>query len=247
MSKAGCHGGDVWVVVPYKGQVGSKRRLASLLNDRERQRLSQTLFEGVLDAVRRTPRVRRILVIQPPDVPIPAYAYPRLEFVRETPQSGQGDGSDGAGGLNRALRQAQRLADEGGAHSLLMLPSDLPMVSSADIDAVVQAATEFDIVISPDRASEGTNALLLRPPAALEPAFGAGSFARHQELAVGAGLRVMALHRWGLALDLDTPADVLRLYALAPECPTARLLRDMAVTEELLAGLSRADTVSSGA
>jgi 2-phospho-L-lactate/phosphoenolpyruvate guanylyltransferase len=239
--------GGVWAVVPYKGPVGSKRRLSPLLDEEQRGRLSQVLFEGVLDAVLGTQLVRRILVVQPPSVSIPGHDDPRLEFVHEPPANGRVAQAGSTDDLNRALAYAQKIATDRGVGSLLILPSDLPMVTTADVEALVEAASTEDIVIAPDQVAEGTNALLLRPPDALRLGFGAGSFGRHRQRAYAAGRRVSVERRWGLALDLDTPADVLRLYAVAPDCPAARLLQQMGVTAATVERLGLSETIPSGA
>jgi len=63
----------------------------------------------------------------------------------------------------------------------------------------------------PDRHRTGTNALLLTPPDAIRPAFGEGSCERHVAAARAAGIPHSVEHLRSLALDLDTPADVVAL------------------------------------
>jgi 2-phospho-L-lactate guanylyltransferase len=226
--------GDVWVAIPFKGPVGSKRRLSGLLDEAERARLSLAMLDGVLEAALSATAVARVLVMLPAAVLPPEQRDPRLAFVIEMPEHGASrvDGS-GVDGLNRALVQAQLAAEDGGATSLLVLPADLPLIAADDVEALVAASGSSAVVISPDRASEGTNALLLSPPSALVPSFGVASFERHRQLAARAGREVAVVRRWGLALDLDTPADVLRLFALGQECRAIRLLRDLDVTSRL--------------
>ena len=107
---------SVWVVVPFKGPVGSKRRLADLFDESERARLSLAMLDGVLDAVLGTGQVVRVLVMMPEDAPSPARHDPRLQFVAETPRSNDApnDGS-ATDGLNRAIIQAQAAAQVAGA------------------------------------------------------------------------------------------------------------------------------------
>ena len=77
-------------------------------------------------------------------------------------------------------------------------------------------------MIVPDRHGAGTNALLIAPPDALEPAFGPGSFARHAALAHAAGARVRVGRLPSLELDVDTPGDLAALRAaLWPRAPAA--------------------------
>ena len=70
-----------------------------------------------------------------------------------------------------------------------------------------------DVVIVPDRHGTGTNALLLRPPTAIAPAFGPGSRERHQSAAEAAGVDHAVVRLPSLELDVDTPEDLAALRA----------------------------------
>jgi 2-phospho-L-lactate/phosphoenolpyruvate guanylyltransferase len=67
------------------------------------------------------------------------------------------------------------------------------------------------VVISPDGARSGTNALLMRPPDALPFAFGPDSFEAHLQAAHKRDLAVQVCERSHLAFDLDTAGDLARL------------------------------------
>jgi 2-phospho-L-lactate guanylyltransferase len=216
--------------VPFKGPVGSKRRLAGLLNETERASLSLAMLDGVLDALLATPGIERVLLLRPADAIRWPVSHPRLTFLDEIHES---DGVPTLDNLNGALRQAQAHAESHGAAELLIVPGDLPLVRPDDIGAVLDAALTASLAIAPDRAGGGTNALLLAPPSALPPSFGEASFARHRSLASTAGLEAAVVERLGLALDLDTPADVALLLASGHDCRAARLLRDLGVPRRL--------------
>ena len=86
------------------------------------------------------------------------------------------------------------------------------------------------VAIVPDRHGEGTNALALVPPSAIRPAFGEGSCARHVAAAREAGIPFAVEELGSLALDLDTPADLVALTGRLEADPgvakrTARALR----------------------
>jgi 2-phospho-L-lactate guanylyltransferase len=74
------------------------------------------------------------------------------------------------------------------------------------------------VVLAPDRAGAGTNALLVRPPQALPFAFGPQSCARHVDLARERDLEVMFYRAPGTAFDVDRPEDLaeLRVAGLWP-------------------------------
>jgi 2-phospho-L-lactate guanylyltransferase len=115
-------------------------------------------------------------------------------------------------GLNAALSQAREWAIARGAEAVLILPVDLPLVTAADITAIVELGRESHCaVIAPDARGEGTNALYLRPPDALHFAFGPQSFYEHCAQAETSHLALHICRSPTLALDLDTPADLKRI------------------------------------
>jgi 2-phospho-L-lactate guanylyltransferase len=220
----------IWAVVPFRGPVGSKRRLAGLLDPSEREQLSLAMLHGVLDVLLGGAGIERVLLLTPTRTAVDWPTHARLTIVEEPRiEGGPTDGD----GLNAALRYAQRVATAGLADGLLILPSDLPRFARADLDAVLAASVDAPVVIAPDRAAEGTNALLLRPPLALAPSFGLGSFTRHRQRAEQAGHRVVVVERAGLGLDLDTPADVAALLADPQNGLAVSLLRTLGVERRL--------------
>jgi 2-phospho-L-lactate guanylyltransferase (CobY/MobA/RfbA family) len=67
------------------------------------------------------------------------------------------------------------------------------------------------VVLSPDRQEDGTNAMLVVPPGLIPFAYGMESFRRHRQLAEEAGATVKIYHTESLALDIDTPEDLILL------------------------------------
>lgn len=221
----------VWAAVPFKGPVGSKRRLAGLLEPDERTRLSLAMLDGVLEALLGVDRIERVLLLTPGgSATIASAGSERLTVVDEMMEA---NGASNRDNLNHALRQAQALAIDGSADALLIVPGDLPLVNSSDLAALLNAATTGSVVIAPDRAGDGTNALLLAPPTAITPSFGTASFRRHRALAEAAGLVHVVVERPRLGLDLDTPADVALLLATDQDGRAASLLRELGVADRL--------------
>lgn len=230
--------GQLWAAVPYKGPVGGKRRLAGLLGTRERALLAAAMLEDVLDALLAAPSVAAVAVVAPPGTFPTGRGDPRLRMI-DDPTAG------GPGGLDRAVRLAQQAALDGGADRLLVVPADLPLLRPGDVVALADAGLAADVVLAPDRLGDGTNALLLRPPDALGPAFGPGSFRRHRLRAEAAGLTCTVVERPALALDLDTPADLARLLDTAAEGRAPRLLQRWGIAgrlSELAAAQARSTT-----
>lgn len=114
-------------------------------------------------------------------------------------------------GLNEALRQARRHFAH--APAILILHSDLVAVSVADIESIIAQCddTRPSVVIAPDRHGHGTNALLLKPPAVIDFAFGPNSAQHHRAQAEAQGIQPALFHSQSISLDLDSPDD-LEMY-----------------------------------
>jgi 2-phospho-L-lactate guanylyltransferase len=100
------------------------------------------------------------------------------------------------------------------ARSALVIMSDLPLLTGADVRRLVDRMARADMVAAPDLRGEGTNALGLTPPLLLSTSFGTrDSFARHLSSAAERGLRVDVERSPGLGFDVDEPADLEKLRA----------------------------------
>jgi 2-phospho-L-lactate guanylyltransferase len=93
----------------------------------------------------------------------------------------------------------------------VLLPGDCPLLEPRELEGLLTGIPESYVAIVPDRHGEGTNALVLSPPGAIRPAFGEGSRARHVDAARAAGIPFAVEELASLALDLDTPADLVAL------------------------------------
>jgi len=191
----------LFAVVPVKDLVGTKSRLAPVLNASARAGLTMYMMKNVLSALRGA-GVERVCVVSP-DRTV-------LEIAEE---AGVATLLQESSGLNPALEEARHWAVERGASSLLVFPADLPLLKAPDVGAVLEAAERAEgplAVVSPDAGRTGTNALLLRPADALPFAFGPNSFDAHLNAARERGLSIKVCERTRLAFDLDTAEDLTR-------------------------------------
>lgn len=189
----------IFALLPFRGLVNAKSRLAGVLGEDERRTLGLALLNRAIAAVAGA-GVERIAVVTRDPTLASAGLNDRAEVLV---QSGAG--------LNAAVRQGQRWALAGDADGLLILLPDLPTLGVADVRAMVEAAAPDTAVIAPDRHGTGTNALLLAPPDVIAPAFGVGSATRHRRSLALADIPVTDIERGGTHLDLDTPGDLLAL------------------------------------
>ena len=121
-------------------------------------------------------------------------------------------------GQNPAARLGIAHAVQRGAGAVLLLSSDLPLVTRRVVGAMLGAGRRLErpvALAAPAAGRGGTNALYLAPPDAIDLHFGDDSLARFSVDAAAHGVR-FALHRSpALALDLDEPADLEELRRAA--------------------------------
>ncbi len=193
---------SVWTIVPVKPLTRAKSRLAAVLSPAERVVLAEQLLRHTLTTVQQVPEVTGVLVISRDNK---ALAVAREMGAHTVQESGMPE-------LNNALMRATQVVTAWRGGAVLILPADLPLVAPEDLQAVVRLGEEPNsVVIAPDRADDGTNALLVRPAGLIPYAYGPGSFQRHVDLATKARALLQVYRSDRLMLDIDVPAD-LDLY-----------------------------------
>ena len=192
---------EICVVVPVKPFRRAKSRLSPVMPRPIRAALARALLSRTLDILASC-NLQLAACIVSRDITALDMARRRGAIALAESESG----------LNAALNQAREWAVAQGAQALLVLPADLPLVTAADITAMLELDREpHCAVIAPDAHGEGTNALYLRPPDALHFAFGPQSFYEHCAQAETSHLALHIYCSPTLALDLDTPADLKRV------------------------------------
>jgi 2-phospho-L-lactate/phosphoenolpyruvate guanylyltransferase len=200
----------IHIVLPMRTVSGGKARLGEVIDAEEREELVLGMLLHTLNVLGDWPVCRRIHLVSPDPV---LSAATSAAGVDVTVHRQQGEG------LNEGIRLGVSAARIEGAASLLVLPGDLPLLSVEALDelltaadaGVVAAAGGALVAIVPSDAGGGTNALMLRPPDAIAPAFGQGSFEAHLRAAEAAGVAVQVVTHPLLGFDLDTPDDLERL------------------------------------
>jgi 2-phospho-L-lactate guanylyltransferase len=194
-------------ILPVKSFGRAKQRLRGGFVDRAG--LAAAMVADVLDALASVPL--DVIVVS-------AQRFDGAFVVHDPVEAGQ----------SAAAELGIRAAVERGFERVLLVPGDCPALDPSEVRRLL--ACRERVVIVPDRHGTGTNALLLSPPDAIEPAFGPGSFERHVERA-GSDVRVLDIP--SLGLDIDTPDDLAALRRALASRPggasrTRALLRDAA-------------------
>ena len=247
------------VVVPVKSFNNAKKRLATALTAQQRAELMKHMLDDVLTAIVATDEVEGITVVTN-DAEVAQWVVKYAQSIK-TPlrafDSGPhqtGSNNAGSNKINRKIGaqssfpSVNQLAEAGlchayktaatdlvsqGTRSMLLLPADIPLVTKADIQALLAQHTCPGVSLAAAGSDGGTNALLVSPPDIIAPAFGENSCQRHSSHAREQGLEPAVLNTAGLNLDIDTLEDIQALLATDRECATLRYLLDSGIAGEL--------------
>jgi 2-phospho-L-lactate guanylyltransferase len=190
-----------WVVVLIKDFNSAKQRLQPALSPRSRRALARKNAEL---AVRAAWAGDHVLVVAGSEQVAHLAAKWGAEVLLEPRAEGQNVAA--RRGLNRAVEQ--------GAAAVLLLSSDLPLVTAEAVRALLNDAAGHESPVAmaaPAVGRGGTNALYLRPPDAIGLHFGDDSLAKFLHEAEARGVAFVVHHSDAMALDVDEPADLARL------------------------------------
>jgi len=190
-----------WVIVLIKDFNSAKQRLQPALGPKARRELAR---RNAQLAVRAAAAGDHVLVVAGSEEVAALATGWGADVLAEPRQEGQNVAA--ARGIARAV--------EGGADAVLLLSSDLPLVTVDAIRDVLESAARMAAPVAvavPAVGRGGTNALFLRPPHAITLHFGADSLDKFRQEAVSRGVEFAIHHSDAMALDLDEPGDLARL------------------------------------
>jgi len=211
------------VIIPVKMLSKAKSRLSSVLRPNERQTLTLSMFEDVLRSVTNSQVVDRIIVISPDRAVLKVAGSYDVELIAEKTLRG----------MNSAVREAIEYSSREGAQKVLVIPADIPLVTSRDLQEIVSLGKNVSVVISPSKSEKGTNALLLSPSNIISTSYGENSFQLHIKEAMRRGIRFEVYRSKSIALDIDTPEDLIDFVNLKPDTLSYKSLLRNAVIYRL--------------
>lgn len=192
-----------WVLIPAKPSWLAKQRLGHVISSEDRVALAHYFLDRLLGVLNECQAAFAEIVVMTIDPSLADIAHRHGATVVADPPDAD---------LNGVLEAGRAYVVAHGATELVVLPTDLPYLAPAALDAFLQATHGIEplVAIAPDEHGDGTNALLLRPPTTIPFQYGVGSAVLHQQAAQVVGVPVRFVHNTALARDMDRPADWLR-------------------------------------
>jgi 2-phospho-L-lactate/phosphoenolpyruvate guanylyltransferase len=202
-------------MIPVKETAGGKSRLESVVPPHLRPGLVLAMLRDVLDAVAGVRNIAGLVVITVDAAAIAVAQRYSARIMTEGATTGH------SGAVNTA---ASILATEG-KRGFLQMPSDIPLVSSDEISALVDMCRETpSFIIAPSNDGLGSNGVLVSPPSAVPLTFGDDSYLPHLRMAEKCGIRPKIVRLRGFGLDIDRPDDLYEFARLRSDTWTQAYL-----------------------
>ena len=210
----------VSALIPAKGFAQAKQRLAPLLSLAEREALAEAMLRGVLEQVISARGVEEAFVVTADARVAQLASSVGARVIREQEEKGE----------SKAVTFALAEMKEYGIRTALVVPGDIPLLRSDDIEFVLEQfsaeiSTSPLALLVPSHDRMGTNALLLSPPDIIQLRFGYDSFSYHLSEVAAKGLQLRVLENERIALDIDEPEDLERFLSERGGETWGRLLR----------------------
>jgi len=213
------------ILVPVKNLASAKQRLASLLSQPVRTELAQTMLLDVLNVLaawRNRPEVS--IVTSDPFAVELAHRFD-FEVIADNVNRSETD----------AIEMATRICELRGIDNTLVIPADIPLIQTWELEKILESAPEQGSVLVPAADGRGTNAAFRRPAGLFPLRFGSDSFKPHLAAARATAKPCTVLTLPGIALDIDNPADLRQLTEEFGETRSQRLARQWDLSDLSLA------------
>ncbi len=211
------------ILIPVKDLGSAKQRLREVLSQQERTLLAEAMLTDVVEAVvgwRNHPPVALVTSYPPAAALARECGFGIIEDLENPGETG-------------AIEMATRVAVERGARETMVLPGDMPLVTSGELEAIYAAAPNEGVVLVPSSDRRGSNTVLRRPADLIPLRFGNDSFVPHLAAARSTGKPVVLLELEGVGLDIDTPADLAALLSFPTRSRAQSLLERWKISDRL--------------
>jgi 2-phospho-L-lactate guanylyltransferase len=192
------------VVVLVKGFEAAKQRLSPALAPPARRNLAA---DNARLALRAAGAGDRVLAVCGSQEAAELASRQGAEVLLEERPAGQ----------NPAARLGMDHAAAHGAAAVVLLSSDLPLITAEEVAGMIEAGRRLGrpaVLAAAATGRGGTNALYLCPPSVVDLHFGDASLEKFARDAAERRVRFQVFDSPSLALDLDEPSDLEELRAI---------------------------------
>lgn len=213
------------ILIPIKNTAGAKQRLATILDQPARTQLAQAMLTDVLTILHEWKNRPKVGVVSSDPYAVQLAKQYGFEVIPDPENPGE----------TGAIEMATRVCVERGEETTLVVPADIPLMQSWELEEIYRQAPTEGSVLVPAGDGRGTNAALRRPANLFPLRFGNDSFKPHHAVAQATGKPCVILNLPGIAVDVDTPPDLQQLLSLPGDTRSQCLARSWNLPADLLA------------
>ncbi len=203
------------LLIPVKSLTTAKQRLAAALDHGQRSQLAEAMLRDVMTAAAGVlGRIDVALVTG--DAQARALAAEFGFLVVDDPRNES---------ETAAIEMATAWCEQRGYDTTVVVPGDIPLITSGELQRVLDAAPDEGAVFVPAYDSRGSNCILRRPASIIPLRFGNDSFLPHCEAMRKTGRELVVLEMPGIGLDIDNPHELELLLQRDGNTNAQRLLR----------------------
>jgi 2-phospho-L-lactate/phosphoenolpyruvate guanylyltransferase len=208
------------LLIPVKSLTTAKQRLARALSQSQRSQLAEAMLCDVMAAASGV-RNRLDIALVTGDARAQHLAR-EFDFgvIEDTRNESE----------TAAIEIATAWSDQHGYDTTVVMPGDIPLVTSEELHGVLDAAPAEGGVFVPAYDRRGSNCILRRPASLIQLRFGNDSFLPHCEAMRKTGRELVVLEMPGIGLDIDNPHELDLLLQRDGDTNTHRLLRSWTFT-----------------
>jgi 2-phospho-L-lactate/phosphoenolpyruvate guanylyltransferase len=203
------------ILVPVKNLSGAKQRLAALYDQATRTELAQAMLFDVLETLSTWKDRPEVGIVTSDPFALQLADQFHFSVIPDNDNLSQTD----------AIEMATRLCESRGIDSTLVIPGDIPLIQTWELEKILASAPPEGSVLVRAADERGTNAIWRRPAGLFPARFGNDSFEPHYAAARATGKPCVLLSLPGIALDVDNPSDLRALAAAPGESNAQRLIR----------------------
>ena len=203
------------LLIPVKSLTTAKQRLAAALDQERRSQLAEAMLRDVMTAA--AGALGRIdVALVTGDARARALAAEFGFLVIDDPRNES---------ETAAIEMATAWCEQRGYDTTVVVPGDIPLITSGELQRVLDAAPAEGAVFVPAYDRRGSNCILRRPAAIIPLRFGNDSFLPHCEAMRKTGRELVVLEMPGIGLDVDNPHELELLLQREGNTNAQRLLR----------------------
>jgi 2-phospho-L-lactate/phosphoenolpyruvate guanylyltransferase len=203
------------ILIPVKNLKTAKQRLAPVLDQAHRTALAEAMLHDVFETVSNWANRPPVAVVS--SDPLAHDLAKHFDFETIPDDDNQSE--------TAAVEMATQICESRSIESTLVIPGDIPLVQSSELDTILKVAPPRGSVLVPAADGRGTNAAFRRPGGLFPLRFGNDSFKPHFAAARATKKPCIVLVLPGIALDVDNPSDLSDLVAAPGETRAQRLAR----------------------